>query len=156
MRKLVAAAVVFMVLLSPVCVPEAAASDPVGDFFKKVGRTIFRPQKRKTPSRRTDKRSRSSDGRSTPAPRETPAAEQTDSDPTPQPSASPSPVPERRALSVSPGVSRGDLPYGVPVRGRPGFVTSPYAPTSGHVDVREFESGAEVKDPYSGKVFRTP
>ncbi|CAN5594828.1 hypothetical protein BH18VER1_BH18VER1_04700 [soil metagenome] len=153
-----AAVIALLIVLSPVCVPEATASDPVGDFFKRVGRTVFRPQNRKTPPRQTKKNSRSSSRRSTPAPTETPAVEQTDSgsQPTPEPSASPSPIPERQALSVSPGASPGDLPYGVPVRGRPGFVTSPYAPTSGHVDVRGFESGTEVKDPYTGKVFRAP
>jgi hypothetical protein len=49
-----------------------------------------------------------------------------------------------------------DLPYGTPVPGKPGFVTSPHSPTAGYVDVRGFPPGTEVKDPYSGKTFLVP
>jgi hypothetical protein len=48
------------------------------------------------------------------------------------------------------------MPYAIPVPSKPGFVTSPYAPKSGYVDVRGFPSGTEVKDPYTGKTFLTP
>lgn len=46
--------------------------------------------------------------------------------------------------------------YGKPVPGKPGFVTSPYAPAAGYVDVRGFGPATEVKDPYSGKIFLVP
>lgn len=49
-----------------------------------------------------------------------------------------------------------DYPYGTPVSGKPGFVTSPHAPYSGYVDVRGFPPGTEVKDPYTGKIFLVP
>ncbi len=49
-----------------------------------------------------------------------------------------------------------DLPYGTPVPGKPGFVTSPHSPSAGYVDVRGFPPGTEVKDPYSGKTFLVP
>ena len=52
--------------------------------------------------------------------------------------------------------TKGDLPYGIPVPNKPGFVTSPFSPKAGYVDVRGFPSGTEVKDPYSGKIFLTP
>ena len=49
-----------------------------------------------------------------------------------------------------------DVPYGVPVPDKPGFVMSPYAPNGGYVDVRGLPKGIQVKDPYTGKIFLTP
>lgn len=49
-----------------------------------------------------------------------------------------------------------DLRYGTPVPGKQGFVTSPFSPDSGYIDVRGFAPGTPVKDPYTGKVFLTP
>lgn len=62
-----------------------------------------------------------------------------------------------RPASTPPhGDTHGDFPYGLPVPGKPGFVTSPYAPSAGLVDVREMPHGVQVKDPYSGRTFLTP
>jgi len=60
------------------------------------------------------------------------------------------------ASSVPAQRTRTDLPYGVPAPNKPGFVISPYSPNAGYVDIRGFPTGAEVKDPYTGKVFITP
>ncbi len=49
-----------------------------------------------------------------------------------------------------------DLRYGTPVPGKKGFVTSPFSPDTGYIDVRGFAPGTPVKDPYTGKVFLTP
>src|SRR5438874_3057868 len=60
------------------------------------------------------------------------------------------------ASSVPAQQTRTDLPYGVPVPNKPGFVISPYSPNASYVDIRGFPAGAEVKDPYTDKVFITP
>lgn len=78
-------------------------------------------------------------------------------DPTPPPRQRPqtTQVPESAPV---PRESSGpaDYPYGVPVKDKPGFVTSPYAPDSGYVDVHGYTPGQEVRDPYTQKIFLVP
>lgn len=136
---------------------ESAQADPVSDFFRKIGDSISHAAK-KTPPRKTaakssttkkgaapDQQSQNADAQPSPAL----------ASPTPSPSATAVPIVVRRGASVSPTV-RGDLPYAVPVPNKPGFVTSPYAPGQGLVDIRGIPSGTEVKDPFTGKIFLTP
>ena len=148
----------FLVLIASalLVVPRAQAGS-LGDFFKALGNSIAHPGQHKkeltakTPAKKTKSKSN----------------EQTaDYPPTPAPTTPPPPPPTATASSTQPPVRRAsvppdknskrDIPYGIPVPNKPGFVTSPFSPKSGYVDVRGFPSGTEVKDPYSGKVFLTP
>jgi len=79
-----------------------------------------------------------------------------------QTSGSPVPAPpgqrDVRWAKAASGASqqKTELPHGTPVPGKPGLVTSPFAPDSGYIDVRSFPPGTEVKDPFTGKIFLTP
>jgi hypothetical protein len=147
----------FLLVLSAIALvaTHSARAGSIGDFFKALGNSIAHPgQTKKTqPPKTTTKKSKSKDN--------PPAA---DYPPTPAPSPpAPSPTPTAvgtqppvRPASAPPNKTKRDIPYGIPVPNKPGFVTSPYSPKSGYVDVRGFPSGTEVKDPYSGKTFLTP
>ena len=77
-------------------------------------------------------------------------------DPTaPKPTTQETPIPSGPAVPEPPK-QVGELPYAKAVAGKPGFVTSPYDPYKGYIDVRGFPPGTEVKDPYSGKTFLLP
>jgi len=48
-------------------------------------------------------------------------------------------------------------PFGNPVPGKPGYVTSPDPPVSrGYIDVRGYNPGSTVIDPYTGQSMRVP
>ena len=137
---------------------------PVGDFFKKVGQSISKPlksqpepppQPQSTPPQPTKTHAtRRPTSRAAPAAAATPPAVGQPSHP---------PKEEGLTGSVRP-VSAADiakakagLPYGIPVPGRKGMVTSPYLPEEDkYIDVTDFASGSVVKDPYTGKFFLVP
>lgn len=119
-------------------------AESLGDWFKKLGNSMSHPQKHPTPAR-----SRGERGKSTDAATVTPT-------PTATPVATPGPTVRTASVVTEAKRSKRDIPYGIPVAEKPGFVTSPYSPNQGLVDVRGIPSGTEVKDPFTGKVFLTP
>ena len=134
---------------------------PVGDFFKKVGQSVskpFQPEPQPESTRpqptKTPHATRRPTSQAAPAPKATPPAGA-------QPSQPPK---EEKFTGTVRGVSAADmekvkagLPYGIPVPGRKGMVTSPYIPEEGkYVDVTGFASGSIVKDPYTEKLFLVP
>ncbi len=66
----------------------------------------------------------------------------------------PAPAKETAATPTKPAIQ--EIPYGLPIAGRPGFVNSPFAAKHQLVDVTGLPSGMEVKCPYTGKLFRVP
>jgi hypothetical protein len=142
---------------------------PVGDFFKKVGHSISKPLQSQPPPPAPAPPPPQS---TRPQPANTPRATRRQksraaaaADATPPPVEQPSHPPKEEEVtgSVRP-VSAADiekakagLPYGIPVPGRKGMVTSPYLPEEDkYIDVTGFASGSVVKDPYTEKFFLVP
>ena len=136
------------------------SAEPVGDFFKKVGQSIskaFQPQpasnqpKKKTTTRasRRPTSPRSNVVAASPTPLEQPTDLVKEEKVTPS-------VIVQRASTVPAEKAKEDLPYGIPVPGHKGMVTSPYSPDGNYIDVSAFPSGSAVRDPYTGKIFLVP
>jgi len=124
-----------------------AEPGPFENFFHKLRRAFSEPQHKSAHRSSSHKQADetpnpSSEGSNTPAA-------------TGGASAPPS---ERNTRTATRAASKkgDDLRYGTPVPGKKGFVTSPFSPNSGYIDVRGFTPGTPVKDPYSGKIFLTP
>jgi hypothetical protein len=143
-------------VVSPVTVAEAG---PFRDFFQAIRSAVAPPREKPRAHRRTHKQnetppSDASDSKHN----ETPPSDALDN----QTSSSPVPAPldrrDVRFAKTAPGASqqKTELPYGTPVPGKPGLVTSPFAPDRGYVDVTGFAPGTEIQDPFTGKIFLTP
>ena len=121
---------------------------PFRDFFKKVRRT-FTQSKHASRSHNNIRRQANHT-----------ASKDLSAAPTAETRGRPGPPDERNTRAATAPRSKkptsGGLRYGTPVPGKKGFVTSPFAPDSGYVDVRDFPPGTQVKDPYTGKIFLTP
>lgn len=85
---------------------------------------------------------------------------------TPAPQPPPAPAPQTKPNTTvqqtppapeapKPAVA-AELPMGIAIPGRPGFVNSPFAAKHQLVDVTGLPTGMEVKCPYTGKLFRVP
>jgi hypothetical protein len=136
-----------------------AKGDPVGDFFKKISQSIsksFQPQPAQPQQTGKTRSSRRPASRIPNAPEAGPSPtqiEEASSKPTKEEKTTPTVLP----ASVAPAAkAKGDMPYGIPVPGRKGMVTSPYLPEGNYIDVSAFAPGSAVRDPYTGKIFRVP
>jgi hypothetical protein len=136
------------------------SADPVGDLFKKVGQSVskaFQPRPTPNPTeKKTTKRGarRPSSPQSnligaSPTPLEQPTNLVKEEKVTPT-------VTVVRASAVPAEKAKGDMPYGIPVPGHKGMVTSPYSPEGNYIDVSAFAAGSAVRDPYTGKIFLVP
>jgi hypothetical protein len=146
MKRWLRTIVVSLSIFTAVTAPDVAEGGPFRDFFRAVRTAITHPNDKPRPHRSSRNHN------------ETPPSDAPNSE------ISASSVPARpggrnvRVAKARSGTKQGNtgLPYGTPVPGKQGFVTSPFAPESGYVDVRSFPPGTEVNDPYSGKIFLTP
>ena len=125
---------------------DPARAGPFRDFFRTVRSAIAHPKETPWPPRSTYKREK--------APASDPSNKQTSDKTTPVLPGRPD-VRWAKASSIA-SDQKADLPHGTPVVGKPGLVTSPFAPEAGYVQVIGFPPGTPVEDPYTGKIFLTP
>ena len=141
--------VVWLSIFTLLAETEISKAGPFQDFFRALRSSIAHPHETPRPHR---------SNRSSHKHNETPPSDASNSDT----SGSPVPAPPgqrdvRWAKAASGAIQqKTELPYGTPVPGKPGLVTSPFAPDSGYVDVTGFPPGSAVEDPYTGKIFLTP
>ena len=126
---------------------ETAKAGPFAEFFRKLRRSITQPEQKSRPHRSSRKQK--------------PEGESSDASENRTSSGAVVAPPDGNNTRVARATAatkaeKSDLRYGIPVPGKQGFVTSPFAPESGYVDVRGFPPGTQVKDPYTGKMFLTP
>ena len=132
-----------------------ANADPVGDLFKKIGQSIskaFQPQPAQQQTRKT-RSSRRPTSRDSNAPEASPSPPEEPSKPAKEEKLT---ATVQRASAAPAEKAKGDMPYGIPVPGQKGMVTSPYLPEGNYIDVSAFAPGSAVRDPYTGKIFRVP
>jgi len=135
-------------------------ADPVGDLFKKVGQSVSkafqpRPTPNPTEKKTTKRAARRSSSRNLTATGASPAPLEQPTDLVKEEKVTPAVV-VQRAASAPPEKAKEDVPYGIPVPGHKGMVTSPFSPEGNYIDVSAFASGSAVKDPYTGKIFLVP
>jgi hypothetical protein len=126
---------------------------PFEKFFRSMRRAFSEPQQTSHPKSHTSKHeSKSASNSQGQTPASTPTTSSAEN------SGMSAPPNERNTRTATKASSKkgDDFRYGIPVPGKKGFVTSPYSPDSGYIDVRGFQPGTPVKDPYSGKIILTP
>ena len=141
--------------------PGVGEAGPFEDFFSKLRRSFSHPEpKPRSPQPRPSMRKQNNEAPPSDASDASNISNISKSQASPSPTPVPAP-PNRNNVRVAKATAirknpKGDVPYGIPVPGKQGLVTSPFSPDSGYIDVRSFPPGTEVKDPYTGKSFLTP
>ena len=135
-----------------------AEAGPFEGFFSALRKSFARPapKPRASPSHQSSRKQ----SNETPPSDASDASNSSNSRTPPRPTPVPAP-PNKNNVRIAKATAAGkkrttDMPYGIPVPGKQGLVTSPFSPDSGYIDVRNFPPGTEVKDPYTGKIFLTP
>jgi hypothetical protein len=125
---------------------DAAKAGPFQDFFRTLRSAVAHPKETPRPHRSAYKH------------KKTPASDASNSQTADKPTSALPGQPDVRwakAASIA-SDQKANVPYGTPVPGKPGLVTSPFAPDAGYVQVLGFPPGTPVEDPYTGKIFLTP
>jgi hypothetical protein len=128
---------------------DVASAGPFRDFFRSLRSAIAHPKETPRPHRSS---------RSSHKHNETPPTDASDSQTSSSPVSAPPSQRDVRWAKAASGTNQQkiELPFGTPVPGKPGLVTSPFAPDKGYVDVTGFPPATAVEDPYTGKIFLTP
>ena len=149
MKRTARPVVVWLSILMLVSSSNAANAGPFRDFFRSLRSAIAHPHEQSRPHRRS---------RSSHMHNETSPADVSNTKTSSSPIPASSDGPDVRVAKAATGANqqKTNMLYGTPVPGKPGFVTSPFAPDSGYVDVTGFPPGTQVEDPYTGKIFLTP
>ena len=156
MKRSLRTIVVYLSAFALLAATEVAEAGPFEDFFKSIRNSFARAPAQKPRPPQSRQTSRKQNNETPPSDASDASNNQTSPSPTPAP-APPNPNNVRVAKATAAKKNRnGDVPYGIPVPGKQGLVTSPFSPDSGYIDVRSFPPGTEVRDPYTGKTFLTP
>jgi hypothetical protein len=158
LKRSLRAIVIWLWMATLMNATDVAKAEPFRDFFRAVRSAIAAPKEKPRRHRSSHEHNETPPSDASKKHNETPPSDASSS----QTSGSPVPAPpaqrDVRWAKIASGASqqKTELPYGTPVPGKPGLVTSPFAPDSGYVDVTGSPPGTAVEDPYTGKIFLTP
>lgn len=145
LKRLLHITVVFVSILPLFTASNVAQAGPLGLFFRVVRSAIPHPEHRSRWHRASTRNEEVANN---------PSNNEMSWSPVPAP---PNERNVRKATADQATKPRNNnLPYGTPVPGKQGLVTSPFSQNNGYIDVRGIPPGTEVKDPYTGDIFLTP
>ena len=137
---------IWLSIATLIAATDVVKAGPFRDFFRELRSAFAHPNEKPRSHPSSHKHN------------ETPPRDASSSETAASPVSAPPGEGNIRVAKAASGAKHGktNIPYGTPVPGQSGLVTSPFAPDSGYVDVSGFQHGTKVKDPYTGEVFLTP